>query len=387
MHSYLDAFFSVILLEILREQMKIDHIYWFAPYNLNCASTRYRGKYPLEYLARKLGLSYHLIFPGYSPGNIYFFLTAYLSALLYPKKNALIVIQKVCTNGLYAKALKLLVLCRPERTLFDMDDAEQYRQPTKTLHFFLRHCRRITAGSEALRKYCLQFNPNVTLQTSPVPEHQWKKTQKNDFLTIGWVGDFGQGKSLEETSLFSHKRSLFTLFFPQLKKVKFPVRLVLIGIKTDADIPVIQAYFKDCPNVQLHIPAELDWEQDDWVYPMIAEFDIGIAPMLEHPFNKAKSAFKAKQYLSCGIPVIASDLGEHQRFIRHGLNGFLCRNGNDFKEALERIYDMGELQYMEISQNALNSKSSFTLDSYCRSLLSPSGTSIKRKYKSISGTS
>ena len=37
--------------------------------------------------------------------------------------------------------------------------------------------------------------------------------------------------------------------------------------------------------------------------------------MLNHPFNQAKSAFKAKQYLSCGIPVIASDVGENRKFV------------------------------------------------------------------------
>ena len=48
-------------------------------------------------------------------------------------------------------------------------------------------------------------------------------------------------------------------------------------------------------NFELVIPKDLKWEVDDWLYNDISKFDIGVSPMVKHPFNEAKSAFKAKE--------------------------------------------------------------------------------------------
>ena len=40
----------------------IKHIYWFAPYNLNYPSTRYRGVLPLKYLSEN-NVTNDFVFP------------------------------------------------------------------------------------------------------------------------------------------------------------------------------------------------------------------------------------------------------------------------------------------------------------------------------------
>jgi len=150
---------------------KTQHIYWFAPYNLTCPSTRYRGKYPLKWLKQHKAVTYDFVTPDRSLKGLFYFLKIYLAALLFRKKGSLIVIQKVCSLRWYSKALKFLVTVRNQATLYDIDDAEYYRQPTATLHFFLKKCQRIQVGSKALQTYCLQYNNNVHIATSPVIEH------------------------------------------------------------------------------------------------------------------------------------------------------------------------------------------------------------------------
>ncbi|MGV8972192.1 MAG: hypothetical protein ACOH10_07705 [Rhodoglobus sp.] len=46
-------------------------------------------------------------------------------------------------------------------------------------------------------------------------------------------------------------------------------------------------------------------------YPALVDgFDIGIVPLADHPFNRAKSAIKAMEYSAAGIPCVAADLPE-----------------------------------------------------------------------------
>jgi glycosyltransferase involved in cell wall biosynthesis len=347
--------------------MDLEHIYWFAPYNITCPSTRYRGKYPLQHLQKHHNISYDFVLPDRSLNGLFFFLKTFLTILFFRKKNSLLVIQKICSDRWYANALKLLVLFRKNATLYDIDDAEYFRQPTSTLHFFLKHCQKVAVGSQALKEYCLVYNSNVYIQTSPVLKHSHSKKEKTTPLHIGWVGDFGNGRSISKN--FSHKTSLYQLLFPALLEINIPIQLSLIGIKNLEDIPEIQSYFKEKPNIHLEIPTHLNWETDEWLYPLIARFDIGVSPMVDHPFNQAKSAFKAKQYLSCGVPVVGSAIGENYKFVQHQYNGLLCREVEDFKLALEKFAQMSKNEYLKFSKNALLNYPNYSMAAYCQLLL------------------
>jgi glycosyltransferase involved in cell wall biosynthesis len=347
--------------------MNIKHIYWFAPYNLTCPSTRYRGKLPLEYLEKHHNLTYDFIFPQRNLKSIFRFLILFCSILLFRKNDSIIVFQKIISNRLYANLLKILVYFQPQNTLYDIDDAEYYRTSTQTLHFFLKHCQTVSVSSEALKTYCLAFNSNIIELTSPVPKHSHQKTTRNEKFTIGWVGDFGSG--LEVSKHFSHKANLSQLLFPELLKLDFPFKLTLIGVKKTSDIRAITTYFNTKTNIEIDIPTHLDWVNDAWLYPMISQFDIGISPMLDHPFNQAKSAFKAKQYLSAGIPTVASDVGENARFVIHEFNGILCQTSTDFGVAIEHFYKMTKKEYDVFSKNALAKMDVFSVKNYCEKFL------------------
>lgn len=346
---------------------KLKHIYWFSFYKLKGASTRYRGYYPSRLLIDEYGINCEFVFPQRDLKGIWKFFKVYLSALFSAKNDSLIIIQKVCSNRTYAKLLKLLVALKPRQTLYDIDDAEYYRQDTRTLTFFLRNCQLISVGSTALEEYCRDFNEEVYILTSPVLDHNERKKGRNKIPNIGWVGDFGNGNTISQA--FTHKTSMFKLLFPQLLQIDKAFKLTLIGVKNKSDIPEIRDYFKDKAHIEIRIPENLEWEDDRWVYAEIKKFDIGVYPLTNHPFNISRSAFKAKQYLSVGIPTIASDVGENAKFIKHGVNGFLCQEEGEFKSAIERIIDMSEEKYLEMSQNAFYSKEDFSMRKFCESLI------------------
>ncbi len=347
--------------------MKIKHIYWFAPYNLKGPSARYRGFFPLEFMRKNEKIQYDFVFPERIIKGFYKFVKIYLSALLFRKKNSIIVIQKICSNGFYANLLKFLVVLQNKNTQYDLDDAEYLRQDTKTLHYFLRKCSIISVGSDELKKYCNKFNKNIFMLTSPVINHKNSKKTKNKILNIGWVGDFGNGNEISKE--FSHKKSMYEILFPVLKSIDKPLNLTLIGIKTQKDIPEIHKYFLNSKQININILKDLDWKNDkDWVYEEIAKFDVGISPMTNHLYNRSKSAFKSKQYLSVGVPTIASDVGENNKFVLNEINGILFNSSEELKKAIERFIEMSDDEYTLFSKNALKYKSDYSLKNYFETL-------------------
>jgi glycosyltransferase involved in cell wall biosynthesis len=162
---------------------------------------------------------------------------------------------------------------------------------------------------------------------------------------------------------------MFNILFPQLKQLERLIKLTLIGVKNEQDIPEIMEYFEDSPNICVDILEGLDWEDDHWVYSEIKKFDIGVSPLVNHLFNVSKSAFKVKQYLSVGVPAVASDVGENNRFIQHNANGFLCQNNDSFKDAIEHIINMSNSDYFKLSTNALQSQRHFSMKKYCDLLI------------------
>ncbi|MEL6132506.1 MAG: glycosyltransferase [Bacteroidota bacterium] len=343
------------------------HVYWFAPFDLSCPSTRYRGRYPLAYLQKTYGISFDFVYPSRSIPHIIYFFRIWLEVIFFRKPHAIIVIQKVCTNRYYANLLKLMVRMNKRHTLYDLDDAEYYRNPSQTLDFFIQACETVQVGSQALYDYCVKLNPNVHLVTSPVLDHPHRKQQRAEKPILGWVGDFGNGKTVSQS--FSHKRSMYQLVFPALISLPYPIKFSIIGVKREEDIPEIESYFMDYPHIELEIPDQLDWREDKWVYEKITEFDIGLAPLVPHPFNEAKSAFKAKQYLSCGVPVIASDVGENGKFVKNGQNGFLYSEPEELIELVDQIVHTEETTYTQFMKNSLETKASFSMEGYCQTLI------------------
>ncbi|MEO6786654.1 MAG: glycosyltransferase, partial [Chthoniobacteraceae bacterium] len=50
-------------------------------------------------------------------------------------------------------------------------------------------------------------------------------------------------------------------------------------------------------------------------YDEIAQFDVGIMPLADNEHSRGKCAYKALQYMRCGVPVIAGDVGVNREWI------------------------------------------------------------------------
>jgi glycosyltransferase involved in cell wall biosynthesis len=66
----------------------------------------------------------------------------------------------------------------------------------------------------------------------------------------------------------------------------------------------------------------------------IANFDIGIMPLLDKPFERGKCGYKLIQYMACELPVVASPVGANRQIVEHGVNGFLAETLEQWEQAL-----------------------------------------------------
>jgi len=346
---------------------ELKYIYYFSFYGFNSPSTRYRAKYVLEHLYTEYNISYSLVIPGYRPGEIVNFLLTYCSVLFFRRKKSLIIFQKIYTQGIYASLLKLLLWFRKSNTVYDIDDAEYLRFPNESIKFFLKKCSSACVGSNELLSYASLYNRNSFLLTSPVPDSVITRTKRNHVFTVGWLGDYGTGKEVSRE--YSHKTSLNRLFFPAIKDIDVLLKIILIGVHSKKDCNEILYYFSSNKNVIVEIPQNINWLDEKSIHEFIGQFDLGVSPMIDHEFNRAKSAFKLKQYFSCGVPALASPVGENLTFLRQSENGYFCGSAEDFKEKILCFYYMNDKDYAKFSNKAISSVSEFSLDNFCKLLL------------------
>ncbi|MEI6898644.1 MAG: glycosyltransferase [Bacteroidota bacterium] len=338
--------------------MRISHIYWFAHYNLDGPCVRYRGKYLLDQLKRDYGIPFSFVVPGYRLQNILHFLITYFSALLFRKKNSLIVFQKIYTLGIYANALKVLLFFRRYKTFYDIDDAYYLKFPAETIHHFLKKTGVIITGSQELMDYVEKFNPNVVMISSPVIRHNLIKQEKNALYTIGWIGFYN-----------AHRQNMMDLFFPALFDLDFEMKLVLLGVTKSVHRAELKAMFSKYPKIKLEMPENINWLEEEAVYQLISQFDIGIAPLIDNEMNRAKSAFKLKQYLSCAVPVLGSRTGENSSVIKEGENGYFCDSPDEFKSRILEFKEMPAEFYEEFCKNAKRSVKPFMMVEYCKKFI------------------
>lgn len=87
------------------------------------------------------------------------------------------------------------------------------------------------------------------------------------------------------------------------------------------------------------IPVEsISWSEASEV-ANIQQFDIGIMPLPDEPFERGKCGYKLIQYMACGKPVVASPVGVNSVIVRHGVEGFLATSEAEWINAIRTLCD------------------------------------------------
>ena len=138
-------------------------------------------------------------------------------------------------------------------------------------------------------------------------------------LTVGWIGTPATAKFL-----FHIVKAL------QVIVNIFGVRIVAVGANPQ----------------QLHgLPVEVrPWFENTEVAE-IQNFDIGLMPLPDEPYERGKCGYKLIQYMACGKPVVASPVGVNAEIVRHGENGFLATTADEWIDALSHLLVDPQLRF------------------------------------------
>jgi glycosyltransferase involved in cell wall biosynthesis len=150
--------------------------------------------------------------------------------------------------------------------------------------------------------------------------------------TIGWIGNPGTAPFLR-------------LIAEPLGDVlqRFEARAVAVGL-TQPPLP--------------SVPIEPRRWTEETEVGEIRQFDIGVMPLIDGPFERGKCGYKLVQYMACGKPVIASPVGVNCEIVEHGVNGYLASTPEEWRDALSRLLaDRGLRQRMgEAGRRLVESK-------------------------------
>jgi glycosyltransferase involved in cell wall biosynthesis len=96
----------------------------------------------------------------------------------------------------------------------------------------------------------------------------------------------------------------------------------------------------------------------------LRQIDVGLMPMPDNPWTRGKSAYKALQYMSAGIPVVADDVGVASEVLDTGEAGYAVRSADEWVEALLALARDPELRERLGSRGRRRVEESFSVRSW-----------------------
>jgi glycosyltransferase involved in cell wall biosynthesis len=188
----------------------------------------------------------------------------------------------------------------------------------------------ITCSTEPLAETFRGHNPNVAV----IPDYVHAdvlaiQRPHRDRVTVGWAGGLTHLQDLD--------------------LVRDPLAHVVDA--TSAELHFLGWDFS--PLVRR--PARFTpWQDDVWAYYNAVDFDIGVAPLADTPFNRSRACIRTLELAALGIPVVASDVEPYRGFVVDGVTGYLARTEDQWRSRLvELVNDEAARQEMGAKAKAV----------------------------------
>jgi len=205
------------------------------------------------------------------------------------------------------------------RMVIDIDDGIFLRHPEKFSKMMRLVDERIVGNhflSEHVRN--IGYESHVLPTCIDAERYQPRTFDADDSLPVvlGWTGTSGNFPGLR-------------MIAPALNRIgrRFNCELHII-----ADRPPLPEELGLSDITVRYIPWQINTEIAD-----LSNFDIGLMPLAETPWNQYKCGFKIIQYFGVGIPAVASPVGVNRFIIDDGSNGLLASSVNEWEHALVEL--------------------------------------------------
>ena len=238
---------------------------------------------------------------------------------------------------LLTKALKR----RNVKVIFDLDDAlflpvgslfgVKVRPGSFYLEKIIKEADYVTTNGHYLLDYAKEFANYCCVIHDPIDTnlfHPKNKVWKDDKITIMWEGN--ASVNYENLTLLANPLKRIAKEYG--KRVRFKI-VSYLGDKR------VKALFGPLERLM-----EIDYGSEQWL-PMkefaklVYDTDIMVAPLLKNKWYQGKSALRVGIGMAMGVPVVASPVGEQKYVIKHGVNGLLARNEQEWYNYLKGLIE------------------------------------------------
>ncbi len=173
---------------------------------------------------------------------------------------------------------------------------------------------KIAGGNEYLCNYASQYNKNTVLVPTCVDVetmHNKLKEHRDGKTVVGWTGS--------QSTLF-----YLDMLVPILQKLQDELDFTFLVIANKN------------PALSLKNFQFIEWNETSEIDDLL-KMDIGLMPLQADAWSEGKCGFKLIQYLSLGIPAIASPVGVNKAIIQEGVNGFIASNNQEWEDHLRKL--------------------------------------------------
>lgn len=197
--------------------------------------------------------------------------------------------------------------------LYAVANPRWYRLRFRHADLVLTGNREIAAVAEEAGATVELWDGAVEVGRYPLRRHEARRP-----VVIGWVG---------------HHPPLLRSIAPALARVcaQGHAHLKVVG-DTPLEAPELGSALE---NEQWRPEREFD---------VFGEFDIGIMPLENTEYNRGKEAFKIKEYMAAGLPVVCSPVGHNLEVVEDGVTGLFASGEQEWVDALERLVEDAPLR-------------------------------------------
>jgi len=242
--------------------------------------------------------------------------TSFLDVLKHAGKADVVYLQRLLLNPLKFLALRQCA----KKIIYDFDDAVMYGSREKSLtrenrfRRTVKYADAVFCGNPFLLNEAKKYRNTAAYYVPTVvdtDEYPVKIHNEHKPFVIGWMGSSSTLKYLSDI------KELF-LFFQNNRDVCF---------KFVADKP---------SGMEGETILFEKWDKNR-EKSMLLDFDAGIMPARDDIWSQGKCGLKLIQYMAAGLPSITHPVGVANDIIEDGINGFLRKNTDGWKDAIEAL--------------------------------------------------
>lgn len=206
--------------------------------------------------------------------------------------------------------------------VFDVDDSIWIKAPfgRSTMIRIARNAELVLAGNHYIADWFSPYAKNVQIIPTAIDTERFSPRESSEreadrSFVVGWTGQsigFPYLYSIEACLgefLQDYDAEFWVMAEQRPRFQKIPAGKV--------------RYFKWSPTTE----AEF-----------VRKIDVGIMPLLFSDECRGKCSFKMLQYMSSGVPVVASPVGMNKDILDMGRIGYAVQDGKDWYMALEHLY-------------------------------------------------